>query len=65
MIRIHFMQQWFNLRDPAIEEALPDFALFREFAGLSQDTALQGETTIRRSRPLLVQHKLAPRILSV
>jgi IS5 family transposase len=35
MLRIHFMQQWFNLSDPAMEEVLHDIALFREFAGLS------------------------------
>lgn len=34
MLRIHFMQQWFNLSDPAMEEALHDVPLFREFAGL-------------------------------
>ena len=34
MLRIHFLQQWFNLSDPAMEEALYDMALFREFAGL-------------------------------
>ena len=30
------MQQWFNLSDPAMEEALHDMALFRDFAGLGQ-----------------------------
>ena len=30
MLRIHFMQQWFNLSDPAMEEALHDVALFRD-----------------------------------
>ena len=34
MLRVHFMQQWFTLSDPAMEEALHDIALFREFAGL-------------------------------
>ena len=34
MLRIHFMQQWFNLSDPTMEEALHDMALFRDFAGL-------------------------------
>jgi hypothetical protein len=34
MLRIHFMQQWFNLSDPAMEEALHDMPLFRDFAGL-------------------------------
>jgi IS5 family transposase len=65
MLRIHFMQQWFNLSDPAMEEALHDIALFREFAGLSWDTALPDETTILRFRRLIEQHKLAPQILGV
>jgi IS5 family transposase len=39
--------------------------LFREFAGLSWDTALPDETTILRFRRLLEQHKLAPQILGV
>jgi IS5 family transposase len=34
MLRIHFMQQWFGLSDPAMEEALFDVPLYREFAGL-------------------------------
>ncbi len=65
MLRIHFMQQWFTLSDPAMEEALHDIALFREFAGLSWDTALPDETTILRFRRLLEEHKLAPQILAV
>ena len=32
MLRIHFLQLWFNLADEACEEALYDTALFREFA---------------------------------
>ncbi len=46
MLRIHFMQQWFTLSDPAMEEALHDVALFREFANLSWDERLPDETTI-------------------
>ena len=34
MLRIHFLQQWFSLSDPAMEEALYDTPMFREFAGL-------------------------------
>lgn len=34
MLRIHFLQQWFKLSDPAMEEALYDTPMFREFAGL-------------------------------
>ena len=63
MLRIHFMQQWFTLSDPAMEEALHDVPLFREFAGLNWDTAVPDETTILRFRRLLEEHKLAPQIL--
>ena len=65
MLRIHFMQQWFTLSDPAMEEALHDVPLFREFAGLGWDTRLPDETTILRFRRLLEEHKLAPQILGV
>src|SRR5471030_2619551 len=34
MLRIHFMQQWFGLSDPAMEEALHDVPLYREFSRL-------------------------------
>ncbi|CAJ0780363.1 hypothetical protein R8510_04734 [Ralstonia chuxiongensis] len=34
MLRIHFPQQWFGLSDPAMEAALHDIPLYREFAGL-------------------------------
>lgn len=34
MLRIHFMQQWFGYSDPAMEEALHDIPLLRQFAGL-------------------------------
>ena len=64
MLRIHFMQQWFTLSDPAMEEALHDMPLFREFAGLGGwSDRLPDETTILRFRHLLEQHKLAPKIL--
>ena len=34
LLRIHFMQQWFGLSDPAMEEALYDVPMYREFIGL-------------------------------
>ena len=46
LLRIHFMQQWFNLSDPAVEEALHDMPLFREFVGLSWGSATPDESTI-------------------
>ncbi|KAF1048545.1 IS5 family transposase [Xylophilus sp.] len=66
MLRIHFLQQWFNLSDPAMEEALHDVPLFRDFAGLSSwDEAVPSETSILRFRHRLEQHKLAGQILAV
>jgi transposase, IS5 family len=63
MLRIHFMQQWFTLSDPAMEEALHDIALFREFAHLDYSTRLPDESTILRFRHLLEEYKLADQIL--
>jgi transposase, IS5 family len=65
MLRIHFMQQWFTLSDPAMEEALHDMPLFREFAGLGWDSRLPDESTILRFRHLLEKYKLADQILAV
>lgn len=65
MLRIQFMQQWFTLSDPAMEESLHYVPLFREFAGLNWDTPLPDETTILRFRRLLEEHKLAPQILAL
>ncbi|CAJ0723041.1 IS5 family transposase ISBmu20 [Ralstonia pickettii] len=64
MLRIHFMQQWFTLSDPAMEEALHDMPVFREFAGLEGwDQRLPDESTILRFRHVLEKHKLAAQIL--
>jgi transposase, IS5 family len=64
MLRIHFMQQWFALSDPAMEEALHDMLVFREFAGLEGwDERLPDESTILRFRHVLEKHKLAAQIL--
>ena len=65
MLRIHFMQQWFTLSDPAMEEALHDVPLFREFASLGWDSRLPDESTILRFRHLLEKHKLADQILAL
>ena len=63
MLRIHFMQQWFTLSERAMQEALHDVPLFREFAGLNYESRLPDESTILRFRHLLEEHKLAPKIL--
>lgn len=66
MLRIHFLQQWFGLSDPAMEEALHEMPMYREFAGLDNwTTRLPDESTILRFRHLLEAHKLAAQILVV
>ena len=53
MLRIHFLPQWSNLSDPAMEEALYDTALFREFVGLDAgEDNLPDESSILRFRHL-------------
>jgi len=65
MLRIHFLQQWFNLSDPAMEEALYDTPMFREFAGLDAgEDRLPDESTILRFRHLLEAHNLSLQILA-
>jgi transposase, IS5 family len=65
MLRIHFLQQWFSLSDPAMEEAFFDTPLYGEFAQLEALARLPDESTILRFRHRLEKHKLAEQILSV
>ncbi|WP_019939027.1 IS5 family transposase [Bordetella sp. FB-8] len=58
MIRIHFMQQWFNLSDPAMEEVLYDINSMRQFARLPAGR-VPDETTILNFRHLLEEHDIA------
>ena len=65
MLRIHFMQQWFGLSDPAMEEALHDVPLYREFAGLDAGASrMPDESTILRFRHLLEAHELSLQLLA-
>jgi IS5 family transposase len=65
MLRIHFMQQWFTLSDPGMEEAFLDTPLYREFAQLEEFGRLPDESTILRFRQRLERHQLAQQILGV
>jgi transposase, IS5 family len=66
ILQIHFMQQWFGLSDPAMEEALYDVPLYRDFAGLEGGmTRLPDESTILRFRHLLETHGLAAQMLAL
>jgi IS5 family transposase len=65
MLRIHFMQQWFGLSDPAVEEALHDVPLYYQFAQLDPGMSrLPNESTILRFRHLLEEHELSPKIMA-
>jgi IS5 family transposase len=64
MLRTHFMQQWFTLSDPGMEEAFFDIPLYREFAQLEEFARLPDESTILRFRHRLEKHKLAEQILA-
>lgn len=59
MLRIYFLQQWFDLSDPAAEDALYDSESMRRFVGLElADDAVPDETTILHFRHLLQRHQL-------
>jgi IS5 family transposase len=59
MLRIYFLQQWFDLSDPAVEEALYESTSMRRFAGidLGREPA-PDESTVLHFRHLLEQHDL-------
>jgi IS5 family transposase len=59
MLRIYFLQQWYQLSDPGAEEALYDIQSMRAFAGLELGLdAIPDETTILNFRHLLERHEL-------
>lgn len=65
MLRIYFLQQWFNLSDPAAEDAIYDSESMRRFAGVELgEDRIPDETTILRFRHLLEQHQLTEAIFA-
>jgi IS5 family transposase len=65
MLRIYFMQNWFNLSDPAAEDSLYDSESMRRFAGIELvEDAIPDETTILRFRHLLERHQLTERMFA-
>jgi len=60
MLRIYFLQQWFNLSDPQAEDAIYDSEAMRRFARVELgDDVVPDETTILRFRHLLERHQLS------
>jgi IS5 family transposase len=64
MLRVHLMQNWFALSDPAMEEALYEIASLRAFARLSLSEPIPDETTILNFRHLLEESDLADDIFA-
>ena len=66
MLRIHFLQHWFNLSDPAVEEALYDSRAMRSFVGidLGREPA-PDETTVCKFRHLLEAHNLGGQLFTL
>ena len=65
MLRIYFLKLWFNLSDPAVEEALNDSVAMRGFAGIDLGVeSVPAETTVCKFRHLLERHKLGKTLLT-
>lgn len=65
MLRIYFLQQWFNLSDPAVEDALYDSLAMRGFVGIDLGREpVPDETTVCKFRHLLEKHKLGRPMLA-
>jgi len=66
MLRIHFLQHWFNLSDPAVEEALYDSRAMRRFVGIDLGREpVPDETTVCKFRHLLEAHNLGDRLFAL
>ena len=64
MLRTYFVQQWFNLSDPGVEEALYDSTSLRRFVGVDLGVApAPDETSVCRFRHLLEKHELGGAML--
>lgn len=63
MLRIYFMQQWYGLSDPAMEDALYDIESMRRFTDIDLEVdVIPDETTILHFRHLLEKHQLTKKI---
>ena len=66
MLRIYFMQHWFNLSDPGMEEALYDSRVMRDFAGIDLgEEPAPDESTILKFRHLLEAKNMGAELLQL
>src|SRR5271169_2891966 len=64
MLRMYFLQQWFNLSDPAVEDTLYESPGMREFVGIDLgQEPVPDETTVCKFRHLLEAHNLGGAML--
>ena len=65
MLRIYFLQQWYAMSDPGMEDALYEIQSMRRFAGLSLSRgSLPDETTILNFRRRLEKHQLGEKLFA-
>ncbi|MBT5155080.1 MAG: IS5 family transposase [Gammaproteobacteria bacterium] len=64
MLRIHCVQLFYNLSDPAMEDMLYEIESVRRFVGLKLSGPLPDETTILKFRHLLEEHKLGQKLFA-
>jgi len=62
MLRVHCLQQWYNLSDAATEDSLYEIASMRRFSHLSLDQAIPDHTTVMKFRHLFEKHALGRQI---
>jgi len=67
MLKIYFLQQWFNLSDPAAEDAIYDRLSFQQFLGIdiARKYSVPDETSILKFRHFLEEHNLQERFFEM
>lgn len=64
MLRVYFMQQWYSLSDPSMEDSLYDIESMRRFAGIDIES-IPDETTILNFRHFLERHRLTEQLFEI
>ena len=64
MLRVYFMQQWYGLSDPGMEDSLYDIESMRRFAGIHIES-IPDESTILNFRHFLEQHRLTEKLFEI
>jgi IS5 family transposase len=66
MLRIHFLQHWFELSDPGVEEALYDSRAMRQFVGIDLGKEpVPDESTVLQFRHLMERHQLGDKLFNL